>query len=692
MSLNADEPISAESEDLLGRTRLVEVVAKYVLATDKKNPLVIGLNAPWGSGKSSFLNLLEKHLLSSEDSSPAIVIRFNPWLYKDTEQVTHSFFDELARGIDATIGRDEKMVKNLKLLGKVTGGIASTAFPVLTILSEIIENIPSPELPSLLEIRKELNEQLGNLNQRVVVLIDDLDRMEPGDILSLLKMVRLNANLTNITYVLAFDRKVVEERLDKSLDGRGHDYLDKIVQLPVNLPEPEADAVQKILLSMLDETVQSSNIRKLDTSRIRQLFLAGFGEYFQTIRQVKRYTNALQTGLSTIGKEVDPVDFMAIELIRVFHPDMYQEISKSKGFLTEDMTERRGFDLLDKGDRAKAKERFLEEVQGVRSSENSEGAVVKILQRIFPALHNTIYGAPFHEEWNRECRICSPHHFDKYFLLDVPSSTVPAVVVDAFLNSLDDLKATTATLRHFASDEKAAAFLKGLGNSVNTLPEEKAENLIKALCETGDGFDFNDTAEFVQASMRVFHIVCQCLKSIATKTARADLLLSVTREGQALCTAVDAVEGFLRWARKGWEGENSPLLRDEDLSSLRSIATDRIQSAWQDGTLWGLRDMASVLRVWGEWTDKEDVRAAIADHVEKDENLVAFISRHKSRSFRSTTTDSWVDDWISKEAISSVLDLDATVARLESIATREGELGQQARELLELINDPDSLD
>ncbi|MGR4000747.1 MAG: KAP family NTPase, partial [Alphaproteobacteria bacterium] len=418
-TIHADEPIDSKSKDSLGRSRLVEIVTRHVLATDEKHSMVIGLNAPWGAGKSSFLNLLQNHLLAKENPSPPIVIRFNPWLYKDIDQITYSFFDELARGIGMGKENEKKkekkkeIVKNLKSLGKLTTGIASPFFPRSTIwLSNLIDYIPSPDAPTLVESREKLNSSLGELDQRVVVLIDDLDRMEKDSVLTLLKMVRLNANLANITYVLAFDRQIIEKQLDEENGISGRNYLDKIVQLPFDLPAPEPEIINGILFGHIYEVIESSETREWNQNRWRQISIAGFGYHFQTIRQVKRYTNALQTRLSAIREEVDPVDFIAIELVRVFHPDAYQEIAEAGALLTGKWTKQGDISLMmDDGDKLEeAKEQFLKRVRN-NSSNNLRDTVVEILKRVFPRLHSTSYDDSSHAQWSRECRICSPDHF-----------------------------------------------------------------------------------------------------------------------------------------------------------------------------------------------------------------------------------------------------------------------------------------
>ena len=112
-ALRSDEPIRTHAQDMLARTHLVEVLSRHILQTDTPEAVVIALNAPWGAGKSSFLNLLEQKLVppaavAETTASHPIVVRFNPWHYMSLEQLVGMFFAELERGIGAHSGQSDR--------------------------------------------------------------------------------------------------------------------------------------------------------------------------------------------------------------------------------------------------------------------------------------------------------------------------------------------------------------------------------------------------------------------------------------------------------------------------------------------------------------------------------------------------------------------------------------------------------
>ncbi|WP_419161471.1 KAP family P-loop NTPase fold protein [Candidatus Palauibacter sp.] len=322
------------------------MIAAHLLASSSEEPLVLALHAPWGAGKSSFLNLLHESLETTDssagDPSPTL-IRFNPWHYHTIDQLVHLFFDQLARGID----QDER-IADRQSIGHLLTATADvlTAVPALTgpllllqpFLTKALrgfgDELKKPK--SIHELKNDLDMALQALGRRVIVFVDDIDRLEPDAIRLLFRVIRLNANFPNVTYVLAFDRGVVENALDGVGSGRGRHYLEKIVQISFDIPEPERETIQSILDDRLDAVVSSIDARNFDGQRYRSLSRNGFTAHFRTVRAIKRYTNGLRLTLQPVAEEVDPVDFLGIERIRLFHPELHEEMAKAKDLLTSD--------------------------------------------------------------------------------------------------------------------------------------------------------------------------------------------------------------------------------------------------------------------------------------------------------------------------------------------------------------------
>ena len=134
-SLYPDEPIDTSEEDLFGFKRSVEGMAEEILAIEKNKSMIIALNGAWGTGKSSFLNLLEKQLNKNQpnenqpnkdDNKKPIVIRFNPWNYSSVDQLITMFFTELKTGI----GHMDHKEDLINLLNKMNA-LISPRYPLI---------------------------------------------------------------------------------------------------------------------------------------------------------------------------------------------------------------------------------------------------------------------------------------------------------------------------------------------------------------------------------------------------------------------------------------------------------------------------------------------------------------------------------------------------------------------------------
>ena len=112
------------------------------------------------------------------------------------------------------------------------------------------------------------------------------------------------------------------------------------MRVSFDIPEPEPETIHRILFAEMDAVLNSLETRPLDQHRWGNVFHSGFKEHFRTIRHIKRYSNGLRLTLAPVAQEVDLVDFLAIELVRVFHPEVYLGIVQGKDMLAP---ERRGF-------------------------------------------------------------------------------------------------------------------------------------------------------------------------------------------------------------------------------------------------------------------------------------------------------------------------------------------------------------
>ncbi len=152
------------------------------------------------------------------------------------------------------------------------------------------------------ELRKRLEELLRKAGQRIVVLIDDIDRLNRKEIQSIFKLVKLSASFEYTSYVLAFDDQIVAAALGEGYGAgdpaAGRNFLEKIVQAPLHLPPPDKFALRKMTLAGVDEALRISGIILTDKDKVQVSSFARYIENFfdpalENPRKAKQYTNAL---------------------------------------------------------------------------------------------------------------------------------------------------------------------------------------------------------------------------------------------------------------------------------------------------------------------------------------------------------------------------------------------------------------
>ena len=228
--LPGDNPIRDHEGDVLQRTGVADAFTRQVLELDASHGATVGIFGPWGSGKTSFLNLARGTL----ERRDVPVLDFNPWMFSGAEQLVDRFFGELS----ASMGMKDELREIGAVLGKygaafnTVAGVASALLAVPQIgaivakLTEAAGNASQPE--SIGAVRTRIDDALRDRDKPIVVVLDDVDRLSAPEIREVFKLVRLTASFPNLIYIVACDRLRVEQALDEKgqgLSGQGQFFL-----------------------------------------------------------------------------------------------------------------------------------------------------------------------------------------------------------------------------------------------------------------------------------------------------------------------------------------------------------------------------------------------------------------------------------------------------------------------------------
>ncbi|MFT4081392.1 MAG: P-loop NTPase fold protein [Nocardioides sp.] len=266
--------------DLLGFDAVVEPIAAAVRERNI-HPLTLSVQSPWGGGKSTILKLIEAEF---KDDDTCFVVSTNPWAYDDQVDVKGTLISEILHGIEIQIPdpgiRAKVAAKAKELLGRISWSRAAVAIAKGALTFQVdpqqVADIFQPKDPGgpdsmagFNDAYKELLALIPNV-ERVVVLVDDLDRCLPDAVTATLEAIKLFLSTEKMVFVLAADQDMVRDAISVSLDGarRGdifaRRYLEKIVQLPIALPRLSAtDAEAYIGLLIAGRSMKETDLKAL---------------------------------------------------------------------------------------------------------------------------------------------------------------------------------------------------------------------------------------------------------------------------------------------------------------------------------------------------------------------------------------------------------------------------------------------
>jgi hypothetical protein len=346
-----DDPAVRQEDDAFNRwpfsERLADTIANFDAGAGAP---VIGIYGKWGSGKTSVLNFL-KSALADKHADKVVLHPFNPWLFKDPETLLQSFFAELGKA----------MQKSSKTLGDNVGqllqdysGLFGLIPGVGSAMSKIAEQGGKALTRSMEEVRDQVCAMMKTAEKKVVVLIDDLDRLDRDEVLQMLKLVRLTANFPNVVYLLAFDDEMVSRAIAQkygSGDDAGRQFLEKIVQYPFTLPAVSRQRLMTFVEQQAKSACSQAGIALAETDweMFRMLALDCLARRLTTPRQAIRYGNALRFALPMMKGEVNVLDQMGVEGMRVLYPTLYAAVRDNKETFTHafDPEEHPDFDAVD---------------------------------------------------------------------------------------------------------------------------------------------------------------------------------------------------------------------------------------------------------------------------------------------------------------------------------------------------------
>ena len=347
-----DDPTSAP--DTLNRAEFAERVAKGLSEWTTNESLVTAIYGPWGSGKTWLLKTLEKNLTRTGSTT---ICHFSPWQYESSAQITAEFFGAVSKVFDKPEDKTEKarlratLFKKLGLavtIGQIGALTASTALAVPLAVPGVFDWLKkllkvgqdraeiAAQEPGIAELRSQLLKLFREPDaKKILVMIDDLDRLEDEQIRLILRFVKTTANFPNLNYLLLGERGQLAAALNKISDGQGDRYLEKIVQIPLTLSRANSHQIRGRLWDGL-AIIASGCGYELENhlERFESFWREFLRKSLQNYRSVHRLLTTVSFHAKCLTKdgtlEVDLLDLLGIDFMRVNAPKMYDKLASDR--------------------------------------------------------------------------------------------------------------------------------------------------------------------------------------------------------------------------------------------------------------------------------------------------------------------------------------------------------------------------
>jgi len=667
----SEKPIISKNEDLLGRKKVASDLAKEIEYYKNKDSLTIGIVGKWGSGKTSFINMV---LESFKGNNNYIVIKFNPWNISSRKQLISDFFLQLSNSIKkedmnaeimSTIGKSlgilSKFFKPLGLISPLS--LLGTIGDITEKASGFINEYLEAEKEDLETLKGNINQELEDLDKKLLIVIDDIDRLCDEEIREIFQLVKSIADFKNTIYILSYDREIVTKALDKTQQDKGEEYLEKIVQVPLVLPYISKSDLDKIFINRLNITINIPD-EEYDNSYFSEIYYNGLAENFESLRDIERYMNVFSLGINLAREELNINDYIAITLIKVFETDLYEYIKNNKEYFSGTKFD----EFLNKN-----KKEILTELEGIyeKLKKLEKRKAKRLIEIIFPKLGEMNYAEGFVDIWGKARRIATPVYFESYFRLDFPEDEIKKSEIKKFreFSTEEDL------IKIFnINNKKRIRLLELLIEEIEEISDEKAMILLNFIFSIVDELKYEGPKGIFSFIENPQYKVTRIFYRIISNTNRnrykimKELFKYDNSSLQLLFSILDKLNNS--FLKNNLESEYG--IKENQLISLRDIAVTKILKESEKSKRIESR-LLNILYTMQRLGKEEEAKKVFKNYLKNKDLLIDFIKEFISTRTTEINYSIRESTYLLKDSINDFYDYEKFVKLVDENFTNPNE-------------------
>ncbi|MFW3342259.1 KAP family P-loop NTPase fold protein [Aliarcobacter butzleri] len=682
--LSNEKAIKTKDEDFLNRKYFAEHITSAMKNYEDKNneSLTIGLYGKWGSGKTSIINMIIEDLESNKDF---IIFNFEPWLFSDTNQLISNFFKEFAQKInhDANVSEDMKSIgskmeayasffepltlipePSIQIIVKAINTFLSSGGKTFTKMGEAYKK----DLPT---IKKEIENHLNKLNKKILIIIDDIDRLNNSEIKQIFQLIKSLGNFPNTIYLSSMDKDVVVNALSEVQKGDGNEYLEKIINVPLEIPQLSKIDIDKFLFKKLDEILLEIDEKDFDQNYWGNIFHSGYKNFFSNIRDVIRYINILRFNHDALKFNVNIIDLMVITAFQVFEPKIYTFLRHSKNLLSGQESNNQYSSKKENQNKLK------EELENCKIllQKLDEKCLIPLLQELFIKVKEVYTNTHYVGELSklRKCsKVSSPEFYDAYFSL-ILINELSNYEIRNIISKTSNEDDFSNSILNLIEDNRITIFLQRLQDFTREdIPKENFQIIFNVLMNLGDKIPENKESMFSFGNstqiMRIFYQLYTQLEDEETrfnlfKQAIENCKDSIYTPCLEIITQMQAYGEY-----ENTEEKENKVITSEHLQKLKDILSEKINNWIKDNLLFEHDNALSIMYLWKRIMDKECIYY-INSNINDDKNLLKFLKIFIQYSYSQVMGD-YTERKIKRFCYNEVkdfIDVETIISRIRNI-------------------------
>lgn len=650
---SSDSAIKTKEQDLLGRAEFAAELANAILRNTGNESIVVGLYGSWGCGKTSLVNLVIEEIenITKDSSDKPLIIHFDPWYFSSEDNLVSAYFKTLRLSLNI-----EKNNAWKPLIGEALDEFADAwdvlnfvpgAGPMLAPALKVVTKAGGKRLSKVQPIdraKKSIEKVMLDHNKKLIVVIDDIDRLDNTQIRAVFQLVKQIASFPNTTYILPMAREVVTRALKDVQGTDGNSYLEKIVQIPFVIPELSNTKLQTVFFNKLYSVLRLYNIT-IDEKYWSSIFSGSVWPYIKNLRDVNRIVNTLEFKAGVLRGELCVEDLIAMTTIDVIDPSLYSWIGENRELLCSDSV---SFSPKNREKNPnKLRENYIRSMQEAGVS-NVDRAIVAVAS-LFPRFASEIEQHLSHNATNnliKEMRVAESKRATLLFDMDKDNIEIPRnTILDTLKNySPEDF----GDFLDKTNDEGRIMFyLDEINALLDEIPDNRLTMIIRELWKRSKAFKGTKSASFfvISATWKSEFIVGVLIEKLPSNQDRYELFADILKQAdinemESIGEKINAIElSYGRLAGDGHENKQEHALDINQLEDLELRYAKRAKEISDSGALFNGHKLVLFPYLW-ESFDKEAFSDFLKVHFADNKFMLRFICRYAGK-WSGTAGEGW---------------------------------------------------